>query len=371
MNKRFALGLIATAVLAGCGGGESANPVAQTSAAQPRAKALSVSATAISASDIANQLMDFAENSIYASFFPKAGKSSTQSLPPFLYRAYANGVLLGVASGNNPNYPDGVYVMGGPFGDAPLYQGPVTNFITPIDTSVGPSNINNGCHDLNLAETAGNRFVIAYRLTGETNGTSTVDSTVGNVTGFEGNAQAREISTKVTDLGTSSSGSFDGTFEGKTYQRRTGDAEVTDYGSTSQFSQTQGGTSVTFSSKSVNTPPFADKQYGLAIGQSYTYTVNSTTTQTTQFGGVPATSNTSSGSYTETIKFVSREQVTVPAGTYNTCKFETRNPLSTNVTTDWVIDGKGLSVKSTDANANGVITQTQEATSVLLNGQRL
>ena len=187
MSNKHLIALAALALLAGCGGGDTSAPNITPQAATEalRAKALAVSATAVSTAEAARQLMDFAEGSIYASYFP--GHPATQSLPPFLYRYYpSTGIYLGVAAGNDPNYPDGVYVMGGEFGPDPKRVGAVTDYVTLVDTSAGgPPGPNNGCYDLALMDTAGPRMIVDMQYTGELTGSQPLDSTGGNVTGFD------------------------------------------------------------------------------------------------------------------------------------------------------------------------------------------
>jgi hypothetical protein len=171
--------------------------------------------------------------------------------------------------------------------------------------------------------------------------------------------------------------------EVKSYLKRTGDAEVTHYGSTfnTSSSTTLAGVTTTNAtqSKSVYTPPWVDRWYGLAIGQSatqsWTDTTTMTTTTTITLPGLPAqtttNTSTSTSSSSLTVKYVGRESVTVPAGTYNACKFEHSDTESgtTSVTTQWVIVGVGLPVKMT-MTVSGQ-TQTIQATSITLNGQKL
>ena len=80
---------------------------------------------------------------------------------------------------------------------------------------------------------------------------------------------------------------------------------------------------------------------------SLTTSTIATTTTMTGIPGLPATPRTTTSTTTETIKFVGREQVTVPAKTYSTCKFESTFSSGgvNTVTTTWVIDGKGVPVK--------------------------
>jgi len=373
MSHKHLIALAAAALLAGCGGGDPSAPDISPEAARTalRAKALAVSATSVSTAEAARQLMDFAEGSIYASYFP--GHPATQSLPPFLYRYYpSTGIYLGVAAGNNPNYPDGVYVMGGAFGASPRRVGAVTDYVTLVDTSGGgPTGPNNGCYDLALMDTAGTRIILDMQYSGDLTGTQHLDSTVGNVTGFEGNSLAREVSARTTGSGTSSGQAVNFDLDLKSYQRRSGDAEVTEYGTLLVSGTVQAGITGSLSTKIVWNPPVVNKQYGLALGQSYSLSRTGKSSSSIMFGAQSLPSTDTNLSYTDTVKYVSREQVTVPAGTYNTCRFDTSTSTGSSVSTSWVIVGYGIPVKSIDTNASGVVTQTGQATSITLNGQRL
>ncbi len=99
--------------------------------ARLRAKALALAEAAVSPEEAARQLMDFAQVH-YAVYFPS--HPATQSFPPFLYRYYpATGIYLGVVVTAGMGYAEnGVYVMGGDFGNEPLFVGPLSAFITPV-----------------------------------------------------------------------------------------------------------------------------------------------------------------------------------------------------------------------------------------------
>ena len=145
-RARLALAAPLLLLLAACGGGDEpgrasakravagAAPTAITPDAARRAlraKALALRAAGLSADEVARQLLDFAEGSVYSSYFP--GHPPTQSQPPFLYRFYeSTGIYLGVAAGGDTTYPDGVWVMGGEFGPAPRRVCAVTDLITPV-----------------------------------------------------------------------------------------------------------------------------------------------------------------------------------------------------------------------------------------------
>ena len=132
--------------LGACGGGSEsfAADVAATAApAGPRAHVLSlpastaqaaaaaVASAAVEPAEAARQLMDFAEIT-FPGYFPP--HPATLSAEPFSYRYYAEtGVYLGVVTGANTAFvQNGIYVMGGQFGSAPVLVGQVTDYITPV-----------------------------------------------------------------------------------------------------------------------------------------------------------------------------------------------------------------------------------------------
>jgi len=141
------------AALSACGGGDesparthAATPTAQAAASalasagsarrQALAATASTDATQAAASLVlhdplaaANQLMDFA-----VANFPQyfAGPAATHWLSPFAFRHYpSTGVYLGVVLEDGPYVRNGVYVMGGAFGNSPVHVGAVSDFITP------------------------------------------------------------------------------------------------------------------------------------------------------------------------------------------------------------------------------------------------
>lgn len=369
--RRSTLALAAATTLgtlAACGGGTEA-PTTQmpaAAAAAMRLKAQAVRASAVSPDEAARQLMDFAETT-FPEYFPE--HQATLTFGPFRYRAYSTGVLLGVVVSSDPAYVlNGVYVMGGTFGSSPLYVGMLTQYITPVDPDPGPGpGANNGCYDLGLLETQGTRLQVNYRHTGFATGDSTTDSTVGGLTTYQGR-QARESQYAVTSTLTASGVTTTTELSGKSYELRTGDAEVTHFGSVMTGAFAFQGMNGTTTTQLVFEPPWVDQTAGLALGASYTYTESGTTTVTTSIPGFPSVPQVSTFSSSETVRFAAREQVTVPAGTYATCKFEYLEG-ATVTSTHWVIDGKGIPVKMVDGTDGQ--TSTQEATEVKINGSRI
>jgi len=88
-------------------------------------------------SEGARQLMDFGQQR-YPELFP--GNPATQTWGPFAYRAYANGLYLGVVIHSDAAYRlNGVYLLGGVYGNAPVYVGQVGDFIVPSALAAAPA----------------------------------------------------------------------------------------------------------------------------------------------------------------------------------------------------------------------------------------
>lgn len=92
-------------------------------------------------------------------------------------------------------------------------------------------------------------------------------------------------------------------------------------------------------------PPLQDVRYTLNAGESKTSTTMSTvTTNGVSIGAIP---------YEVTYTYVGRERVTVPAGTFNTCHFQTVTPsqvpgAQSNTRSEWFAVGSGMIVQSQD-----------------------
>lgn len=358
-RKHF-LAIAVAAMIAGCGGGTDSS---QSTAATPQAATSALRAPAgamatVSPESAANQLMDFAERR-FPQFFPEHQVTLTNE-PPFLYRHYSNGANLGVVVAQNPFFAlNGVYTLGGPLGGL-TYQGQLDAFITPTDTSSGGTGNGNGCYDLALADTQGTHIVETFQYSGAITGSQTIDSLVGPTALFEGHT-ARETAIHTTGTNTAQGTTVNIDTTGTSYASRTGDAEMTQFGSviSATFADLAATTRIVFS------PPTVEHQYSLAIGASVT---------TAQIGSanfqVPAIAlnQTSPINSSTTTKYVGQEQITVPAGTYNTCKLEQTTTPSTDVTTSWVIVGKGIPVQTSTSGAQAV---TIKATFISLNGQTL
>lgn len=88
----------------------------------------------VSTTDAAIQLLDYGESK-FPEYFPR--RRSNLSFPPFLYRYHPEaGVYLGVVVSPDPAYVEqGVYVLGGLFGNQPTLVGMLSDYITPVVSS--------------------------------------------------------------------------------------------------------------------------------------------------------------------------------------------------------------------------------------------
>lgn len=320
----------------------------------------------------AEQLMNHGE-ATFPTLFP--GHGLTQNFGPFRFRAYANGVLLGVAVSADPLYTlNGVYVMGGTFGNNPLFVGPLSQYITPTEPGAGPVANSNGCYDLDLLTRNGNLISIGYEWSGAISGTTTLETSILGTATFEGQPA---VETLVRNRGTLFENGLPTALDQseKVYLRKTGNGELTFHGSSSATTATTNDYIATTTLTTNYTPLWADRIYALAQGESLTASRTSATLRViTYSNGLPATTNTYGGTVSEVVTYAGRETITVPAGTYQTCRYERFDAAKPgSVSTEWVIVGKGLMVKrvTTSFAGGNFSTQTQAARVVLLNTEPL
>lgn len=206
---------------------------------------------------------------------------------------------------------------------------------TPTPTPTPPPTTGTAADCLNEdIFTAGNRYTLNTRSTfsGETYESNSEYVALGQTT-FNGN-QALEVAVSFSE---SSGGEVFSSESAKEYLSLSG-TTLTFYGST--FEDTVDG--VTYSGETTFEPG-AEFRFGLDVGESYsqTYAVNSTSTvdgQTFEF----------SSTETDQTTYVGQEQITVPAGTFDTCHFtETYSIDGETGTYDyWISVGSGVSIKS-------------------------
>lgn len=302
----------------------------------------------------AEQLFAVAE-STYAELFPS--HPSTLQAAPFSYRYYPqSGVYLGVVVETNPSYRiDGVYVLGGPFGNAAVYVGQVTDFV-PSSTGNG-----NGCSNLRLQHLAGTQYSVTMLWSGSVKGTIRYDTIVGNEVTFEGE-RATETVLHVTGEGSE--------LEIKSYSRRLNELEMVSFGSINTDLIESSPTGPRSVSRLVYQPPPVSRLNALAPGEEVHTTETGTVTTTIRLAN--GQFRTSSMPYLpdQYDRFVGFESVTVPAGTFKACRFETRLPTAPDVLiTSWSLHDHGVELKKVET-LGGRMVSTNEAVSLVLGGKR-
>jgi hypothetical protein len=106
--------------------------------------------------------------------------------------------------------------------------------------------------------------------------------------------------------------------------------------------------------------------YALGVGQSETVTVTSDNTQTVVTGGVAGAAITTTETTTTTYTFDGTATITVPAGTFLTCKYTERD-AGGRTKTNWLMVGYGVNVRNVIAWPGGA-DQTQTLTALTVNG---
>jgi hypothetical protein len=120
-------------------------------------------------------------------------------------------------------------------------------------------------------------------------------------------------------------------------------------------------------------PPLVVQDASLPLGGSLNVSTvdhHFTTTTIAVSGQAPITTE-DQGQYSldQTVRFLRRERVTVPAGTFDACVFETTMADAPGVTgTTWVADGKGFTLKTVVASDGGT-NATTVTVSISINGQ--
>jgi hypothetical protein len=175
-------------------------------------------------------------------------------------------------------------------------------------------------------------------------GDMTITETIDGPGVFEGQTRTqRTVTTSTTAAGNSNQRVLTVM---RAYQQSSGGL-LTQYGNTATFTQVDGGVSrPSGSSKAVNTPPYVDKFYRLALGESTTVSVTAVVTANPP---PPQFSTTTTNTFTETTTYVGNETVTVFGRSFNTCKY-VRNTVPANgapsiTSTGWRMLGKGVVVK--------------------------
>jgi hypothetical protein len=97
------------------------------------------------------------------------------------------------------------------------------------------------------------------------------------------------------------------------------------------------GSAITGKTSAVYTPPVRDKRFTLATGGTQNYSFNVATTTTPP-------GSTTTHTVQNSVTYAGQENITVPAGTFTTCKFHTT--ANGSILTEWLIKGKGIEARS-------------------------
>ena len=231
------------------------------------------------------------------------------------------------------------------------------------------------CYDANLGDSPGSTYEVVSAFSDSVtgvNGTMDFALSIGSLTTFQGYA-AYEYDTNVITTTNDPANNLKNVSNqtAKYYQKRTGTTAVTNYGWTSQsnMTTTQGGstTVIAGTATTVFTPPWVDTSYALEPGKTVTQTYTETATITSSVNGGAPTTQTGTSSVSITNKFVGIETITVPAGSFQACRFQDSD---TPGNTTWTLVGTGMTIKSTTVVA-GVSNYALQATSIKVNGKSL
>jgi hypothetical protein len=198
-----------------------------------------------------------------------------------------------------------------------------------------------------------------YVLSGTLTGTENVSSSIDGPAVFEGQTRTQLTITSTQSVDTGGS-TLDTASVIKDYRQAVAGV-VTDYGTLTTSTTTQGGTPVaSAASKLVYTPPITEVTYQLALGQSVTQSATSVVTITAPTPAPPPATSTT----TTTTKYAADETIVVRGKSYDTCRYEITDSSATGVTTNWLLVGKGVSVKiqTTDGSTTPLLLELSSGT---------
>ena len=214
----------------------------------------------------------------------------------------------------------------------------------------------------------GTRIVVTYRGDdGDSGGTVdfTDDRTIGGIVSFNGR-QARETNgTTTSTVSNAGAANSTSTTDTSTYTIVTDSVpQVLAIGTESfSTSQAQGFTITTDVITDID--PGILSRFNLNAGESYNDSYTTTVTTTVNTGGFGSSTQTTETDTTRTVRYVGRQTVSVPAGTFETCRFDSTSTTtfngesSTSSSTDYFGVGNGILIKN---ESGGDMTELQSAT---------
>lgn len=209
--------------------------------------------------------------------------------------------------------------------------------------------------------------MLDYAITGSATGTTRSNLTVSGGKTFNGQSGLIEFfqdqTTTYTAPATLASAGTTPT-QSRFYFMENGSV-TSDFGGTVAASVSTFGITVTTNTNVTYSPARVDRRYTLAVGASDTSSTSMTSTSTTNFGSLPATT----AAQTTTVTYVGQESITIPAGTFTACKFSVATSSGTN--TEWVGKGNGAPLQSTSKASDGTAIVLSLTAASRLNGAPL
>lgn len=371
--------LAVAALVSACGGGSGGTTVAESFASQltpeaqrsDRLRAASTGRVSIlAATAISNdQLFQWAQLT-YPDLFPGTPTPFANVVyegKVFSGRAYANGNYLAVANGE-------AFGLGPFTANALVNFGAVQSYVDMVCAKVncgssggGGTGSLNECIDPAMSSLpTGARTRAIYVYDGLITGEQTVDSVITGPASFKGqNAVLVTSTTKGTN--TTTVGGFTSTTTSTTvvrsFEQPSTNGLVKTLGAVTEVTTAVSlpsipglpplpGTESVTSTETVYNPPIENIEFTLALGGSLTKTATSTTTTLSGSFIPPPTTVTTNQTYL----FEAKETVSVPAGTYSTCRYRVGTAGANDTGTLWLIVGKGIMAKSEAITPQGVQT---------------
>ena len=370
----------AAALLAACGGGETAPTPAESFVSRMATETPvpgSLPATALiakraSVAPITNdQLFQWAQLQ-FPELFGSAAPRVIANLPYngqlFDVREFRGGAYLGISQGR---------VFGlGPFTNGQLVDfGVVQSFaaqvcsrvncggaVNPVDPNAGTGALNGCTLPASEALRTGNRLTAVYKddvfAPQASSGEFTTESVVDGAASFEG-----QSAIKVTSR-------LRGVQQGEAIDVTTVTfAQVAE----NELSRSLGfevvasflpGSLLTM--RTVNTPPFLNREFTLQPGQS----IDQTFTATSTYINAPYPLPPTTASSTLRSTFEARETISVLGRSYNTCRYKITG-LGDQTTFNWSIVGNGLTARTESRNSAGAVLARIELRSATINGTAL
>lgn len=334
------------ASLVACGGGDDPGAMAQHAA---RRQALAGTSDVPAATITPDQLFAWAQIQ-YPELFgdrpPVVISNLSYQGKVFDVRAYATGNYLGESGGEAFGY--------GPFTDYQLVSfGPVAQFREQVCTKLscvlpsGEAPPNDCTLRASLALAPGHQYQLVYGATGVAPpGDKRVEARVDEGTyDFAGQSAVRTLvdttaTSQVTLNGTLRSVTT--TTQASVYAQPTASGLVRLIGTETEATTSPlkpGLPGLTTRTTLVYDPADIDIEMALPLGLSLDKTVSSTTTVT-----FPPPTSVDAKTVTSTHTFEGRETITVPAGTFATCRYA-RTEADGTVSRQWLLIGKGVVVR--------------------------